>query len=128
MSTVVETSTAPQTSPDTAGETAVGTHAGEAASAGDTGQPPPGRASPATVFAVALALGSLTAVVEGRNAHHELPVRDWAGHASRSDRFLLDHEVVEWVELPYWLAAETSPGAEVTSMSSSPMRSASRPS
>jgi len=35
------------------------------------------------------------------------PTITWA-----DDRFLLDHEVQEWVELPYWLAAETSPGAE----------------
>ncbi len=51
----------------------------------------PGTLSPSRVFAAALAVGTLTAVVEGRPRHHALPVRRWAGSASSSDRFLLDH-------------------------------------
>ena len=35
----------------------------------------PGDHSPASVFAAALTLGSLTAVIEGRGAPHEVPVR-----------------------------------------------------
>jgi SAM-dependent methyltransferase len=50
----------------------------------------PGTASPARVFAAALAVGSLTAVVEGRPRHHLLPLSRWSGSASPSDRFVLD--------------------------------------
>jgi SAM-dependent methyltransferase len=51
----------------------------------------PGTVSPGRVFAAALAVGGLTAVVEGRPRHHALPVYRWAGSASASDRFVLDH-------------------------------------
>ncbi|MGO4342562.1 class I SAM-dependent DNA methyltransferase [Pedococcus sp. 2YAF34] len=68
-----------------------------------------GRVSPAKVFAVALTLGTLTAVIDGRGTHHQLPVRSWTGRASRSDRFLLDHCHGSTIDLgcgPGRLAAE----------------------
>ncbi|KQU68880.1 class I SAM-dependent methyltransferase [Phycicoccus sp. Root101] len=69
----------------------------------------PGHASPARVFATALALGTLTAVIEGHTTHRDLPVRSWTGKASRSDRFLLDHCHGSTIDLgcgPGRLAAE----------------------
>ncbi|WP_406829891.1 methyltransferase domain-containing protein [Pedococcus sp. KACC 23699] len=69
----------------------------------------PGYASPALVFATALAVGTLSAVIEGHPVHRELPVRSWTGQASRSDRFLLDHCDGSTIDLgcgPGRLAAE----------------------
>ena len=91
---------------------------------------PVGLVSPATVFATALAIGSLTAVVEGRGVHHELPVRRWVGQASRSDRLVLDRCHGSTVDLgcgPGRLAAELhSRGQAVlgVDVSSSALRSA----
>jgi SAM-dependent methyltransferase len=84
----------------------------------------PGKLSPASVFATALVLGSLTAVIEGRGSHHELPVASWTGHASRSDRFLLDHCHGSTVDLgcgPGRLAAELQArGRDVLGVDASP--------
>ncbi len=76
-----------------------------------------GRVHPARVFAAALALGTLTAVVEGRSRGDLLPVRRWTGAASRSDGHVLDHCAGATVDLgcgPGRLAAElVSRGHEV---------------
>ena len=85
---------------------------------------PAGHASPARVFAAALALGSLTAVIDGLGAHHELPVRSWTGQASRSDHFLVDHCHGSTVDLgcgPGRIAAELQArGHEVLGVDVSP--------
>lgn len=88
----------------------------------------PGSASPALVFATALAVGTLTAVIEGHPAQRELPVRSWTGHASPSDRFLLDHCHGSTIDLgcgPGRLAAELrTRGHDVLGVDSSPTASA----
>lgn len=95
-------------------------------------QSPGARVSPAMVFATALAIGSLTAVIEGRGVHRELPVRRWVGHASRSDQLLLDQCHGSTVDLgcgPGRLAAELrTRGQEVLGVdsSSSALREARR--
>ena len=69
----------------------------------------PGHVSPPLVFATALALGTLTAVIEGHPTQRELPVGSWTGHASRSDRLLLDHCLGSTIDLgcgPGRLAAD----------------------
>ena len=129
MSAATETTTAARStagSPHGAGAGAAtpGVTAPGTAAPGTVAAGAPGRVSPARVFAVAMALGSLTAVVEGRSTHHELPVRDWAGHATRSDRFLLDHCRGATVDLgcgPGRLAAELrGRGHEVLGVDASP--------
>ena len=85
---------------------------------------PAGHTSPARVFAAALALGSLTAVIDGLGAHHELPVRSWTAQASRSDHFLVDHCHGSTVDLgcgPGRIAAELQArGHEVLGVDVSP--------
>ena len=84
----------------------------------------PGSASPALVFATALAVGTLTAVIEGHPVQRELPVRSWTGHASHSDRFLLDHCQGSTIDLgcgPGRLAAELrTRGHDVLGVDASP--------
>ncbi|GAA2737639.1 hypothetical protein GCM10009867_25600 [Pedococcus aerophilus] len=104
--------------------TDTGGHGAETGGVDENAERRPGHAPPALVFATALAVGTLTAVIEGHPVHRELPVRSWIGNASHSDRFLLDHCDGSTIDLgcgPGRLAAELlSRGHDVLGVDASP--------